>query len=158
MPMYTWHEFDREITMKVSELMTKEPISCRPSDTVRRVAQMMRDHGLVLIPVVNEAQQLGGVITDRDLCCRFIVVGSVPEQETIQQYMSIDPITCHSDDEIGGCEQLMRKHGIHRIPVVDEDARCVGIVCPTDLLEKPETLVSRELIRGLRTTLAKHDL
>lgn len=144
--------------MKFSELMTKDPINCRPSDTDRRVAQMMRDHGLVLIPVVNEARQLVGVITDRDLCCRFIVVGSDPEQETIQACMGIDPVTCHSDDEIGGCEQLMRRHGIHRIPVVDEDARCVGIVCPTDLLEKPEALVSRELIRALRTTMAKHDL
>jgi CBS-domain-containing membrane protein len=144
--------------MKVSELMTKDPISCRPSDSVRRVAQMMRDHGLVLIPVVNEAQQLVGVITDRDLCCRFIVVGNHPEQETIQPYMSLDPVTCHVDDEIAGCEQLIRKHGIHRIPVVGEDARCVGIVCPTDLLGKPEALVSRELIRAFRTTMAKHDL
>jgi CBS domain-containing protein len=144
--------------MKVSELMTKDPVSCRPSDTVRQVAQMMKDRGLVLIPVINEAQQLVGVITDRDLCCRFIVVGSDPERETIQSYMSTDPVTCHMDDEVRGCEQLMRKHGLHRIPVIDDDVRCVGIVCPTDLLEKPDAVVSRELIRALRTTMAKHDL
>jgi CBS domain-containing protein len=143
--------------MKVSEIMTKDPISCRPSDTVRQVAQMMRDTGIVLIPVANEAQQLVGVVTDRDLCCKFIVEGSDPERETIQPYMSCDPVMCWVVDEITGCEQLMRNHGISRIPVVNQDGRCVGIVCPTDLLEKPEALVSRELIRALRTAIAKRD-
>jgi CBS domain-containing protein len=142
--------------MKVSELMTENPICCGPCDTVRQVAKMMRDQEVVLIPVVSESGKLLGVITDRDLCCNFIAEGSDPDRETIQVYMTSKPIACMLNDEVERCEQLMREHQIHRVPVVNEDGQCVGIVSPLDLQDKPEAVVSREFIHALRSTMAKH--
>jgi CBS domain-containing protein len=142
--------------MKVLELMTKDPIFCRSSDTVRQVARVIRDHELVLIPVVNDLGKIVGVITDRDLCCNFLAEGGDPDRETVQRYMTSKPITCRLDDEVIDCERLMWKHGVRRLPVVNEDGYLVGIVSPLDLLDKPESLVSREFIRALRSTMAKH--
>jgi len=42
----------------------------------------------------------------------------------------------------------MWEHGIRRVPVVNEDGNCVGIVSPLDLLDKSEAMVSREFIRA----------
>jgi len=142
--------------MKVWELMTEDPICCRSSDTVRQVARVIRDHELVLIPVVNDSGQIVGVVTDRDLCCNFLVEGSDPDRETVQPYMTSKPITCRLDDEVVDCERLMWKHGIRRVPVVNEDGNCVGIDSPLDLLDKSEAMASREFIRALRSTMAKH--
>jgi CBS domain-containing protein len=142
--------------MKVSELMTENPICCRPRDTVRQVARMMRDQEVVLVPVVSESEKLVGVITDRDLCCKFVAEGSDPDRETIQVFMTSKPIVCLLDDEVERCEQLMREHQVRRLPVINEDGQCVGIVSPLDLQNKPEAAVAREFIRALRSAMAKH--
>jgi CBS domain-containing protein len=117
---------------------------------------MMRDQEVVLIPVVNDSDELIGVITDRDICCNFVTEGSDSDGETVEVYMTSKPIACLLDDDVEKCEQLMREHGVHRIPVVDENRRCVGVVSPLDLLDKPDAVVSREFIRSLRAAVAKH--
>ena len=71
----------KEAVMKVLELMTKDPIFCFPSNTVRQVARMMRDHDVVLIPVISQSGQLIGVVSDRDLCCKFIADGNDPDRD-----------------------------------------------------------------------------
>jgi CBS domain-containing protein len=142
--------------VKVCEIMTADPICCRPSDNIRHGARMMRDKEVVLIPVVSDSEGLVGVITDRDICCNFVTDGSDSDRETIQGYMTRKPITCLMNDEVDTCEQLMRQHAIHRIPVIDDKHRCVGVVCPSDLPESPEAVVSREFIRTLRAAVARN--
>jgi CBS domain-containing protein len=143
--------------MKVSELMTKDPIFCSPSNSVRQVARMMRDHEIVLVPVVDDLGRLIGVVSDRDLCCRFVTEGNDSDRETIGAYITSNAITCRAEDDINTCEQAMKRHGIRRLPVVNDASQCVGIVAPMDLWEKPEAVVSRELIDALRTRIAKFE-
>src|SRR6516162_7388869 len=60
----------RRCYVKIESVMTKKPICCSPSDTVQRVAQMMRQQDVGAIPVVSDlvSKELIGIITDRDLC------------------------------------------------------------------------------------------
>jgi CBS domain-containing protein len=143
--------------MKVSELMTKDPIFCSPSNSVRQVARMLRDHDIVLMPVIDDLGKLIGVVSDRDLCCRFVAEGNDIDRETIGAYITSNAITCRAEDDINVCEQVIRRHGVHRLPVINDAGQCVGIVAPMDLWEKPETVVSREFIDALRTRVAQFE-
>jgi CBS-domain-containing membrane protein len=98
----------------------------------------MCEHNVGSMPVVvdQQSRKLAGIITDRDLCCSIIAQGLDPKNTTIQKYMRQNPIACRDGENLNGCEQAMQKHQIRRIPVVDGDGRCIGIVAQADLALK----------------------
>lgn len=129
--------------MKIETVMTKQPICCSPSDTVQRVAQMMRQQDVGAIPVVSDlvSKKLIGIITDRDLCVTAMAEGKDPHTTTIAPYFTKEVITCPPEDTLEACEQKMKAHKIRRIPVVDSKNLCVGIIVQADIarVDKPDS-------------------
>jgi CBS domain-containing protein len=128
--------------MTVREVMTPNPVCCVPGDTAQSVAKIMCEHNVGSMPVVvdQQSRKLTGIITDRDLCCSIIAQGLDPKNTTIQKYMRQNPVACRDGEDLDGCEQAMQQHQIRRIPVVDGDGRCIGIVAQADLAlkDRPE--------------------
>lgn len=128
--------------MKVREIMTADPVCCLPEDTVQKVAATLRDKNIGAMPVVLDqgSRKLVGVITDRDLCCRALANGSNATTTRIDRIFSSNPVTCREGENVSHCEQLMQEHQVRRIPVVDGEGRCIGMVTQADLAlkEKPE--------------------
>jgi CBS domain-containing protein len=118
----------------------------------------MRDNDVGCLPVVEEqsSQRLVGIITDRDVCCRATADGHDPKKTPIEAYFTRNLITCLADDDLKSCLELLHKHCIHRVPVVDHTGLCIGIVALSDAPEKPETVVGREFARAIRSTLKKY--
>ena len=130
--------------MKIREIMTPEPVCCTPEDTAQKVAKILRDQHIGSVPVVLDQQSrtLLGMITDRDLCCSIIADGLDPKTTKIEKTISLNPVSCREGENIEACERLMQQHQIRRIPVVDGEGRCIGIVAQADLAlrEKPEKI------------------
>ena len=128
--------------MKVREVMTVDPICCLASDTAQRVAQIMRYHNVGSVPVVadHESGTLIGMITDWDLCCSIIADGLDSQVTTIVKFVSSNPVTCRDGENLDKCERAMQEHQLRRIPIVDGEGRCIGIVAQADLAlkDKPE--------------------
>ena len=128
--------------MKVREAMTPDPVSCVPNDTAQRAAKLMREHDIGSLPVVadRDSCNLLGMITDRDLCVSVIADGLDPKTTTIERYISTNPVTCRDGENLDQAERAMQEHQIRRIPVVDGEGRCIGIVSQADLAlkDKPE--------------------
>jgi CBS domain-containing protein len=132
--------------MKIETVMTKQPICCGPSDTVQRVAQMMRQQDVGAIPVVSDmvSKRLVGIITDRDLCVSAMADGKDPSTTPIADYFTKKVITCLPEETLEACAQKMKQHRIRRIPVVDKQNCCVGIVVQADIarVDKPESFLA----------------
>jgi CBS domain-containing protein len=118
--------------MKAGELMTAQPASCTPDDTIRKAAQLMREHDCGCLPVVDERDRLVGVVTDRDITCRCTGEGKGPETP-VKEAMSQDPKCCRVGDELEAVEGIMIAEQVRRVPVVDERGRCVGMIAQADL-------------------------
>lgn len=120
--------------MKARELMTATPVCCTPDQTLQQVAQLMRDHDCGCIPVVEntETNRLVGLVTDRDITCRCIAEGISPNT-SVREAMSRDPKSCRPDDSIAHVERIMAAAQVRRVPVVDNDGCCVGIIAQADL-------------------------
>ena len=116
--------------MKLENIMTKEPVCCSPTDTVQYVAQLMREQDVGAIPVVSDlvSKQLVGIITDRDLCISALAAGKDPHSALITDCFTRDPVTCLPEDTLEACELKMKEHRVRRIPIVDKQNMCVGIV------------------------------
>jgi CBS domain-containing protein len=121
--------------MKASDVMSKRLICCLRSDNVQYVAGLMKTYDIGSVPVVSdlETKRLEGIVTDRDLCMRILAAGSDPKTTLVGSVMSANPVTCAPEDSLDRCEQLMRNRQIRRLPVVDAQGRCIGLLAQADI-------------------------
>ncbi len=134
--------------MLVRDLMTREVISCTPWDTARTAANLMKEHGIGVLPVVSNSSDplLEGIVTDRDLCCRVVADAKNEDAISICELMTPIPVTCQPDSTLRDCEELMQENQVRRIPVVDRRGRCVGMVSQADVaLHAPAQEVARTM-------------
>jgi CBS domain-containing protein len=128
--------------MRVKDVMTQHPVCCLTADSAQLVAKALRDEDIGSLPVIADADshRLVGIITDRDLCCTIVAEGLDPSTTAIQGLMKRNPVSCRAEQSLDACEKLMQVHQVRRLPVVDEQGRCVGMVSQADLarLERPE--------------------
>jgi CBS domain-containing protein len=98
----------------------------RPKDNVETAGQRMREHSTAKWPVVDE-NKLVGMVDEQNPDWQAGGHGHDPKQETVGDIMNRTAIFCYEDDESAHAEELMRKHGLSHLPVVDRQMRVVGI-------------------------------
>ena len=119
--------------MKCSDVMTKNPKTCAPTDTVEQAAQLMKTEDVGPIPIVGDNGKLEGIITDRDIVLKVVAEGQDPKTTKLANVMTTDVITCTADADIEGTLDLMEDNQVRRIPVVDASGRLVGIISQADV-------------------------
>ena len=115
----------------IRELMTKNPRTVSPDQTIRDAAQIMRDEDTGVVPI-TEGGNLVGVVTDRDIAIRAVADGK-DGQTTVREVASQDIVTIDPQQELDEALRLMAQHQVRRLPVVEEDGRLVGIVSQADV-------------------------
>ena len=119
--------------MKLTPIMTSGAKTCRAHDTLEHAAKLMWDHDIGSVVVVDDHGQVIGMITDRDACMAALMRGEPLSAIPVEVAMSRHVVTCQCEDSTTVVARLMAKHKIHRIPVVDDANRPVGIVALNDL-------------------------
>lgn len=119
--------------MTLSDVMTKNPKTCVPTDFVQKAAQLMKSEDVGPIPVVGDNDKLVGIITDRDIVLKVVAEGRDPKTTKLADVMSTDLITCKVDGDIDETLDLMEDNQVRRIPVVDASGRLVGIISQADI-------------------------
>jgi len=122
--------------MKCSEVMTKDPSCCVPTDTAYDAAQLMKSEDVGPIPIVKDKQskELVGIVTDRDLTLKVVAAGLDPKATRIEDVMTTDLVTCQVDDDCDAALDLMEENQVRRIPVIDGSRnRLVGIISQADI-------------------------
>ena len=121
--------------MQAKDIMTDAPACCTPDAKLQHVAQLMRENNCGEIPVVDGKKTMKpvGVITDRDIVCRTLAKGKSPLEISAKDCMTEPAITVSSEARLEECCQLMEEHQIRRIPVVDQNGACCGIVAQADV-------------------------
>jgi CBS domain-containing protein len=75
---------------KCSDVMTRNPTCCLPTDRVSSVAQLMKTENVGSIPVVdsNQSKKLVGIITDRDMALQVVAFERDPKSTTVGDVMT----------------------------------------------------------------------
>ncbi|MGH7603142.1 MAG: CBS domain-containing protein [Gemmatimonadaceae bacterium] len=119
--------------MRAREIMTSNPECCEPDDTAREAAQVMRDHDCGCVPIVDpDSNKVIGVVTDRDLAVRGIAEGKDTDTR-LRALMTPVATCCGPDDDVRDVERTMADLQVRRIPIVDADGRCLGIISQADI-------------------------
>lgn len=140
--------------MNAADVMTRNVISIRPDGTVADAVQLMLDHRISGLFVIDVDGALQGIITEGDLLHRQeIGTGRrsswwlrifAPGQEAadfthnhshrIIDLMSTDVISVPEDMELVEIVRTLEKNHIKRVPVVDNDGHVIGVISRANLL------------------------
>lgn len=116
----------------VARLMSTSLHTVSPDTLVEEAGQRMLENEIGSVVVVDEQNQLEGILTSTDFIT--IVAESYPKAETeISRYMTTDVITASAQDSIREVADFMVEHGFHHVPVVNGDEGVIGIVTTSDL-------------------------
>ncbi|MBZ5685483.1 MAG: CBS domain-containing protein [Acidobacteriia bacterium] len=138
--------------MKVSEIMTKNPVCCWPSSSTLSAALLMQETDTGIVPVIQDpfTPRLVGVVTDRDLCLYVVAAGRDPSSSWVDGCMRPDPVCCTEQDDIFFALDLMKTNQIRRLPVVNEKHEIVGMLSLGDLVRKAG-IEANLVVRALQT-------
>ncbi len=118
--------------MNIRDVMTSNPRTVSPADSIQNAARIMRDEDTGVVPVVDNGRPVG-IVTDRDIVVRAVADGEL--NRPVRDVVSGDVITARPDMSTKEAAQLMSEHQVRRLPVVEND-RLVGIVSIGDLAVK----------------------
>lgn len=117
--------------MKVSEVMTAQVVTAKPTETVREVAEIMKRIDTGAVPVFDDGK-VAGMVTDRDIVLRVVAEGgdlSAP----ISGVMTDEVQSCHQDDNVADAAAQMANHQLRRLIVTDDDGKLAGILSLGDI-------------------------
>lgn len=117
------------LQLQVSEIMDKDPAILDLSTSIIEAAKLMRNRGISSV-LVSDPQSgiIKGIVTERDILYR-VVAGAVGIfKVNIGKIMSSPLLTVGKKTSCLDAILLMRKKGMRRLPVIDDDGKTVGIV------------------------------
>ena len=147
---------------KISEVMNTNVLSVHPDDTLDKVVKVFKEEKISGLPVVDAQNKVVGVISDRDLLKYSEELQMIPInyiwmtpyaylhdsddykktaedflKTPVNELMSKRAFVIKEDDSLNDAVDLMKKKGVNRLPVVDENKKLKGILTRTNLLDYP---------------------
>jgi len=129
---------------RIGALMTAPVQVCSAEDSLARAAQIMWDADCGVVPVVDGAERLQGIITDRDICMATYIRGAAPSSIRVADVMSRRVRSVSADDSLQRAIASMAEAQVHRLPVVDADGRPIGIISLADVARSASLLGQRD--------------
>ena len=124
-------------TTKVSEVMTKSIIACQPHDPLRVPAELMLEHKIKAVTVLERGLAIG-VISQTDI---ILARQQWPRGDAmrmpVRQVMTLGAVACRPDDLLSTAISEMTTRRIHRLVVVTERNgrdEPIGMLSTTDIV------------------------
>jgi CBS domain-containing protein len=124
--------------MKVKDVMTPNVRTCFVSDNLATATQLMWEHDCGCAPVLNEHARVVGMVTDRDICMAVFFQGAPLSEIKVSKVMSRQLFVCTSDDDLSAAERIMCEKKVRRLPVLDKQARLVGLLSLSDIARRAD--------------------
>ncbi|MBK7352625.1 MAG: CBS domain-containing protein [Nitrosomonas sp.] len=123
--------------MSIGEICNRKVVVMQREETIAEAAKLMRDQHVGSVLIVNEQDGKRvpiGIVTDRDLVVEVIAPELDPDAITVGDIMMTSFVVVKEDTGVSEAIQYMRAKGVRRLPVVDAEAKLLGIVTLDDLL------------------------
>lgn len=117
--------------VRVSDVMTHSVVTLLPEMTLAQAAATLSTIGVTGAPVCDGEGRLIGIFSQSDV---VKVDGSIAAGATIADTMTRTVLTVRASDPLKAAIGSMAAHGVHRLPVLDEDGHIAGIITPMDLV------------------------
>jgi CBS domain-containing protein len=138
------------------DVMTPNPQCCTVDTPLNEVAKLMVECDCGEIPVVDSANCLTGVITDRDIVCRVVAKGKDASSMTAADIMTQPVVSVKGDTALAEVLNLMEDKQIRRVPVTDQAGCVCGIIAQADVALAASDSDTGELVREVSRGAVTH--
>jgi CBS domain-containing protein len=116
---------------------------------VLEAAELLFEHDCGAIPVVENVSTRHpvGILTDRDIACRCVAKGLLPNETEVRECMTSLPLTVHEDATIDDCIVAMETLQVPRVVIVDSAGACCGIVSQADVARHVSERAAGEILK-----------
>jgi CBS domain-containing protein len=139
----------RKRASTVADVMRSPAVCCRMRDSLHRVAQLMWEHDVGAVVVLDDAGQPRHVITDRDVCMGAYTQGVALWASQVGSVKPGPLVSCSADAGVIEVRNLMQEYGVRRIPVLDAAGNAVGVVGLGDLVREATINAPKARTRAL---------
>lgn len=120
---------------RVSQLMTRSPVTCRPQEPVSRVAFLMAQNSISSVIVVDDGGRPVGMATEKDLVHKVLAIASHQVEDlAIELVMDNRLVYIRENDFYNQALLKMVKHQVKHLVVVDGE-KLAGILTIRDLIK-----------------------
>jgi CBS domain-containing protein len=138
--------------MRVAEIMARTIEFVAPDATVQEAAVLMGEIDVGAVPV-GTAEDLQGILTDRDILFRVVAAGLASARVRVREAMSTLIFSCGPDDTLEAAMDMMSSYHVRRLPVQDEAGMVVGWVTLSDIARR--LLLETETVRAALNELSE---
>jgi len=128
-------------TELLGEVINKNVVTISPEAPISEAAYLMMNEDVGALVVVDGETRPVGIITDRDIVVSVIAEGVSPDEATVEQVMTKDPVTVDEDTDLFEMLSTLSEKSIRRLPVT-RGGKLKGIVSVDDLI----VVVATELV------------
>jgi CBS domain-containing protein len=125
----------RQQKLRVADIMARTIEFIAPDASVQAAAVLMGEIDVGALPV-GTAEDLQGIVTDRDILFRVVAEGRDSGRTRVREIMSSLIFSCGPDDTIEAAMDIMSSYHVRRLPVQDEARAVVGWVTLSDIARR----------------------
>jgi CBS domain-containing protein len=129
--------------LKVRDAMSSPVITAAPGDSLREVQYIMRDNGITGVPILD-GERLAGLVS---MSLVFEALDSGRIEEKAGSLMTKSVISLEDDMPLAFATTYFNRYKFGRFPVLDRDARLVGIICASDIIRCLLVALNQEVAR-----------
>ena len=118
--------------MQIHEIMRREIKSIDTEATIIEACKRFYRNKVGSLIVLDEGI-LKGIITERDIISKVVILNKDPNNTTVEEIMSQDVITINQNANVEDAIKLMNSKEIKKIPVISETGNLVGILTTSDI-------------------------
>jgi CBS-domain-containing membrane protein len=121
--------------LTAADVMSREVVTLSEGTLLSAAAQVLSRAQISGAPVVNKEGHCIGVLSAADFFKRVVRdnLETFP-QDKVEAWMTADPVTVAATTPVRDLARMMLDAHIHRVVVIDEQRRSIGMISSTDLL------------------------
>jgi len=113
--------------------MIMNPVTVTPDTTVKTALEIMERYRISGVPVVSDGNKLVGILTNRDL--RFIK--PTDYHKPVSEFMTKENLIVAKERvTLEEATEILHRHKIEKLPIVDKEGRLVGLITLKDIVKK----------------------
>jgi signal-transduction protein with cAMP-binding, CBS, and nucleotidyltransferase domain len=125
--------------MKISELRefknTKDNFAFKTETPISEIALALKDKKIGAVPIVNDDNQLLGIVSERDIVTKLVVEARDSDLTTAKEIMTSKIISAKLNDDVNYTVGVMKNNNIRHIPVLDANDRLTDFFSIRDFLK-----------------------
>ncbi len=133
-----------------------KPLTCRPEDLIRPTVQRMAEKNYGAVVVIDGANKVIGMVTERDIMRRIVSDGRDPDTTRISDIMTKEVRVARETDDMTNWLRMMSNERFRRLPIVDDKGELVSIMTQGDFVSYTWPQLINQAMTMTRSTVSSN--